>query len=169
MGNSVSGPVGNYLSVRPLQLGIYLSADTFWNFVAMATGAVVVLIASVQGSLPLFLVGFIALFVFSGVGNGSTYKMIPTIFRAKARLAVAGGAAEAEPDRQARRLAAALIGIAGAVGAFGGVLVNLAFRQFLTYQNGNAAYVSFIVFYALCFALTWVIYLRPSRQRLAGV
>ena len=108
--------------------------------------------------------------MFSGIGNGSTYKMIPAIFRAKARLAVAGGAGEAESDRQARRLAAALIGIAGAVGAFGGVLVNLAFRQsFLTYHNGNAAYLGFIAFYALCFALAWVIYLRPSRQRLAGV
>jgi NNP family nitrate/nitrite transporter-like MFS transporter len=50
------------------------------------------------------------------------------------------------------------------------VLVNLAFRQsFLTYHNGNAAYISFILFYALCFALTWVVYLRPSQQRLAGV
>ena len=38
-----------------------------------------------QKSLPLFLIGFIALFVFSGIGNGSAYKMIPAIFRAKAR------------------------------------------------------------------------------------
>jgi len=143
---------------------------TFWNFVAMAASTTAVLAASVRHSLPLFLLGFVALFVFSGVGNGSTYKMIPAIFRAKARLAVLGGASAAASDRQARRLSAALIGIAGAVGAFGGVLVNLAFRQsFLTYHNGNAAYIGFITFYALCFLLTWVIYLRRSRQRLAGV
>ena len=43
------------------------------------------LIASLQQSLPLFLVGFVVLFVFSGIGNGSTYKMIPAIFKAKSR------------------------------------------------------------------------------------
>lgn len=143
---------------------------TFWNFVAMTAGAVAVLVASVQRSLPLFLVGFIALFAFSGLGNGSTYKMIPAIFRARAALAVAGGAAPAGADREARRLSGALIGLAGAVGAFGGVLVNLAFRQsFLTYHNGNAAYLGFVGWYALCFVLTWLVYLRPSRNRLAGV
>jgi NNP family nitrate/nitrite transporter-like MFS transporter len=143
---------------------------TFWNFVAMATGATVVLVASVQHSLPLFLAGFIALFGFSGIGNGSTYKMIPAIFRARATLAVGAGADPAGADRDARRLSAALIGVAGAVGAFGGVLVNLAFRQsFLAYHNGNAAYIAFIACYALCFGLTWLVYLRPSARRLAGV
>ena len=40
-------------------------------------------------------------------------------------------------------MSGALIGIAGAIGAFGGVLVNLAFRQsFLSYKNGNAAYIA---------------------------
>jgi NNP family nitrate/nitrite transporter-like MFS transporter len=130
---------------------------TFWNFVAMAAGAVVVLVASTMRSLPLFLVGFVALFVFSGIGNGSTYKMIPAIFRAKA-------------GRDARRLAGALIGLAGAVGAFGGVLVNIAFRQsFLTHGTGEGAYLAFVAFYALCFGLTWAVYLRRSAGRLPGV
>ena len=56
-----------------------------------------VLVASYQKSLPLFLIGFILLFVFSGLGNGSTYKMIPTIFRSKAQAAVAAGADPAKP------------------------------------------------------------------------
>jgi NNP family nitrate/nitrite transporter-like MFS transporter len=143
---------------------------TFWNFIAMALGAATVLIASMQKSLPLFLTGFILLFVFSGIGNGSTYKMIPAIFRAKSRLKAEAGADAGTADRDARRLASALIGIAGAVGAFGGVLVNLAFRQsFLTYKTGNAAYGAFIAYYALCFAVTWWIYLRPSEKRLSGV
>ena len=42
------------------------------------------LTASLAGSLPLFVGGFLALFAFSGIGNGSTYKMIPAIFAAKA-------------------------------------------------------------------------------------
>ncbi|MEN3358728.1 MAG: transporter, family, nitrate/nitrite transporter [Mycobacteriales bacterium] len=143
---------------------------TFWNFVAMAGAAGLVLTASVQRSLPLFLAGFIALFGFSGIGNGSTYKMIPAIFRARAALAVAAGAEPGTASRDARRLSAALIGVAGAVGAFGGVLVNLAFRQsFLTYHNGNAAYGAFIAGYALCFGLTWFVYMRRSAGRLVGV
>jgi NNP family nitrate/nitrite transporter-like MFS transporter len=133
---------------------------TFWNFVAMAAGAGTVLLASRQHSLPLFVTGFVFLFIFSGLGNGSTYKMIPAIFRAK----------NPDDERQARRLATALIGVAGAIGAAGGVLVNLAFRQsFLEYKTGDEAYIVFIVYYALCFGVTWLVYLRSSARRLANV
>jgi NNP family nitrate/nitrite transporter-like MFS transporter len=162
---SLIRPLGGLLADR-----IGGALVTFWNFVAMAVGAGLVLVASIRNSLPLFLVGFIALFVFSGVGNGSTYKMIPAIFRAKSRLLVGQGADLTTSDREARRLAGALIGIAGAIGAFGGVLVNLAFRQsFLETGTGDGAYIAFIVYYALCFLLTWFVYLRPSPNRLSGV
>jgi NNP family nitrate/nitrite transporter-like MFS transporter len=132
---------------------------TFINFVAMAAAATTVLIASREHAFGLFVGGFVALFVFSGVGNGSTYKMIPAIFRAS------------KPSAdEARRLSGALIGLAGAVGAFGGVLVNVAFRQsFLTTKNGDAAYIAFIAFYGLCVVVTWAVYLRRSPRRLAGV
>jgi NNP family nitrate/nitrite transporter-like MFS transporter len=142
---------------------------TFWNFVAMAVGAAVVLAASRAESLPLFLLGFVLLFVFSGIGNGSTYKMIPAIFRAKAVSSIGAGADPAVADKRALRLSGAVIGIAGAVGAFGGVLVNLAFRQsFLSTGSGDGAYIAFIAFYAVCFAVTWAVYLRPSKHFLAG-
>ena len=60
-------------------------------------------------------------------------------------------------------------GLPLAVGAFGGVLVNLAFRQsFLSTGSGDRAYLAFIAFYAVCFVLTWVAYLRPG-SRLLGV
>ncbi|MGI8625918.1 MAG: nitrate/nitrite transporter [Geodermatophilaceae bacterium] len=138
---------------------------TFWNFVAMALAAAVVLFASLQHSLPLFLTGFIALFIFSGIGNGSTYKMIPAIFKAKAGDSIVAGADTIAAHSQARRLSAALIGLAGAIGATGGVLVNLAFRQsFLETDNGNAAYVGFLAFYALCFVVTYLVYVRPRRS-----
>jgi NNP family nitrate/nitrite transporter-like MFS transporter len=162
---SLVRPVGGALADR---LGG--AAVTFWNFVAMAAGASLVLVASLGKSLPLFLTGFILLFIFSGIGNGSTYKMITAILRSKADRAVVAGADHAVAEREARRLGGALIGIAGAVGAFGGVLVNLAFRQsFLSYKTGNAAYIAFIAFYALCFLVTWVVYLRSSPRRLAAV
>ncbi|MGX5657817.1 nitrate/nitrite transporter [Geodermatophilus nigrescens] len=142
---------------------------TFWTFIAMAAGAAVVFTASRVGSLPLFVVGFVLLFVLSGVGNGSTYKMIPAVFRTQAQQAVAVGGDPAAADRHALRMSGALIGIAGAVGAFGGVLVNLAFRQsFLTTGSGDAAYLVFIGFYAVCVLVTWAVYLRPT-SRMAGV
>jgi NNP family nitrate/nitrite transporter-like MFS transporter len=136
---------------------------TCWNFVAMALGAGVVWTASQVESLPLFVVGFVLLFVLSGIGNGSTYKMIPAIFRSQALQQVAeGGDAEAA-DRRALRMSGALIGIAGAIGASGGVLVNLAFRQsFMTTGTGDSAYLVFIAFYVVCVVVTWVVYLRPK-------
>ena len=55
-------------------------------------------------------------------------------------------------------------------GAFGGVLVNLAFRQsFLANKTADAAYIGFIVFYAICFAVTWFVYIRESPTKLEGV
>lgn len=150
---SLLRPAGGWLADR-----IGGARATLWNFLAMALAAAIVLIASGQRSLALFYIGFISLFALSGAGNGSTYKMIPAIFRAKA----------AEDD--ARRLANAVIGIAGAIGAFGGVLVNIAFRQsFLATKTGNPAYIGFIAFYLACMAVTWLVYLRPAARRLAGI
>ena len=63
-----------------------------------------------------------------------------------------------------------MIGIAGAIGAFGGVLVNLAFRQsFISTKSANAAYISFIAFYAICFVVTYLVYIRKSSKSLEGV
>lgn len=143
---------------------------SFYNFIAMALGAALVLSAALAKSLPLYLIGFIALFVFSGLGNGSVYKMIPAIFKAKAAANIAGGADFELEAVESQRLSGALIGVAGAIGALGGVLVNLAFRQsFLATKSANAAYIGFIVFYALCFVVTYVVYVRRSDSRLEGV
>jgi NNP family nitrate/nitrite transporter-like MFS transporter len=143
---------------------------TTWTFVAMAVAAATVLTASRKHSLPLFIVGFLLLFVLSGIGNGSTYKMIPAIFRAKSMSDVTAGADHAMSQHEARRLSAALIGLAGAIGAAGGVLVNLAFRQsFLASGTGDAAYLAFLAYYVICCAVTWRVYLRPSPSTLVGV
>ena len=100
------------------------------------------------------------LFILSGIGNGSTYKMIPAIFKAK----------HPGDEVTARRLSAAVIGIAGAIGALGGVLVNLAFRQsFLETKSADAAYIGFIAFYALCVLVTWAVYLRPGARTAGAV
>ncbi|GGW66154.1 nitrate/nitrite transporter [Streptomyces xantholiticus] len=131
---------------------------TLWNFVAMAAATGVVVAASVQESLSVFLIGFIALFVLSGLGNGSTYKMIPGIFQNKA---LAKGMTGETAAAYGRRLSGASMGLIGAVGAVGGLAINLAFRQsFQTAGTGTAAFVSFLAFYAVCSAVTWAVYLR---------
>jgi len=143
---------------------------TLVNFAAMACGAAIVLVASINKSLPLFLLGFVLLFILTGLGNGSAYKMIPAIFRAKAARAIGAGADAVAAERTARRKSRALIGIAGATGAFGGVGVNLALRHaFMTSKTGNSAYVAFIGFYVICLIVTWAVYLRPSSKRLGDV
>ncbi|MEU0087365.1 nitrate/nitrite transporter [Streptomyces sp. NPDC006274] len=131
---------------------------TLWNFVGMAAATALVVAASVQESLPVFLVGFISLFVLTGLGNGSTYKMIPGIFQNKA---LAKGLTGETAAAYGRRLSGASMGLIGAVGAVGGLAINLAFRQsFQTAGTGTAAFVSFLVFYAVCSAVTWAVYLR---------
>jgi NNP family nitrate/nitrite transporter-like MFS transporter len=150
---SLIRPVGGRLADR------YGGARiTLYTFVAMGAATAVLVAASMQRSLALFTAAFVALFVLSGLGNGSTYKMIPGIFQAKALARGLRGEAAAA---YGRRLSGASMGLIGAVGALGGVGINLAFRQsFLSYGSGTGAFVAFLVFYAVAFAVTWAVYLR---------
>ncbi|MET7692439.1 nitrate/nitrite transporter [Streptomyces sp. NPDC005483] len=133
---------------------------TLWNYVGMAAATAVLIAASMQKSLGLFTVAFVVLFVLSGLGNGSTFKMIPGIFHTKALAKGLEGEAAAA---YGRRLSGASMGLIGAVGALGGVGINLAFRQsFLSYGSGTGAFVAFLAFYAACFLVTWAVYLRRS-------
>nr|AQT39276.1 NarK2 [Streptomyces sp.] len=150
---SLIRPVGGWLADR------YGGAKiTLWNFVGMIAATGVIVIASMQKSLPLFTTAFIFLFVLTGLGNGSTYKMIPGIFQTKA---VAKGLSGEEAAAYGRRLSGASMGLIGAVGALGGLGINLAFRQsFLSVGSGTGAFVAFLAFYGVCFVVTWAVYLR---------
>jgi NNP family nitrate/nitrite transporter-like MFS transporter len=163
---SLIRPVGGWLSDK-----VGGTKVTFWNFVAMAASAGVVIYASGAKSLPVFVAGFIALFVFSGVGNGSTFKMIPGIYKAKAEAKVAAGELAADAaDDWARRLGGAVMGLVGAVGAFGGVLINFAFREsFLNAKSGTPAFVAFLAWYAVCFGVTYAVYLRRGAAARSSV
>ncbi|MET7993169.1 nitrate/nitrite transporter [Amycolatopsis sp. NPDC005232] len=158
---SLARPLGGRLSDR---LGG--GRVTFATFGLMALATVVLVLASSANSLGLFTVAFIVLFVLTGIGNGSTYKMIPAIFQVKARAAIDLGGDEAAELLKARRLSGALIGLAGAIGALGGLFINLAFRQsFADAHSGIPAFVGFLVFYAVCVGVTWVVYLRKPAVR----
>ncbi|MFI9722145.1 nitrite reductase small subunit NirD [Streptomyces sp. NPDC052396] len=128
-------------------------------FAAMAAAAGLIL-ATARAQLPAaFFAGFLALFVLSGIGNGSTYRMIPALQRAGTLAAIRAGADPHTAEATERRRTNALIGLAGAVGALGGVLINLAFRQsFLTSGNGDGAYAAFLALYLLCALLTVTVY-----------
>ncbi|PWI18084.1 MFS transporter [Streptomyces sp. Act143] len=152
---SLIRPVGGWLADK------YGGAKiTLYNYVAMAAATGVLIFASMEKSLPLFVTAFVALFILTGLGNGSTFKMIPGIFQAKA---LAKGLRGDEAAAYGRRLSGASMGLIGAVGALGGVGINMAFRQsFLSNGSGTGAFVSFLVYYALCFAVTWAVYLRRT-------
>ncbi|GAB3547246.1 NNP family nitrate/nitrite transporter-like MFS transporter [Actinopolyspora lacussalsi] len=128
---------------------------TSWTFGGLAAGTAVLLIASGVHSLPLFVTGFTVMFVLSGIGNGSTYKMIPTIFAEQAEREVTAGGDAGAAFRRAQRVSGAVIGIAGAVGALGGVGINLAFRISYAGETGSGipAFCAFLAFYALCVLL----------------
>ncbi|AXB47172.1 MFS transporter [Amycolatopsis albispora] len=158
---SLIRPVGGTLADR-----IGGAKVTLVTFGGMAVAAVGAIVASNAKSLAMFTVAFIVLFVLSGIGNGSTYKMIPAIFRAKAQSAIETGASETAELLRARRLSGALIGLAGAIGAIGGLFINLAFRaSFAGTGGGVPAFVAFCVFYLICAGVTWVVYLRREGVR----
>ena len=159
---SLIRPVGGWLSDR-----VGGTRVTFWNFVAMAVSSLICIWASAIESLAIFTIGFVLLFITSGIGNGSVYKMIPAVFRTKALAASEErGWDTSEALLWARRISGAVIGIAGAIGAFGGLLINLAFRSsFQTAGSGTPAFWSFVAFYAVCFVVTYVVYMRSRQGR----
>ncbi len=125
-----------------------------------------------QSWFPYFLGFFLCVFAATGVGNGSTYKMIPAIWRTEAERASAAGT----PERSAALLhatkqASAAIGVIGAVGAIGGFLIPIAFSSPWVDNPLSAtkgAFVVFTAFYVLCALVTWAVYLRrPSEARAA--
>ena len=155
---SLMRPIGGKLADR--FGGAKVTAATF---AAMFAGGGIVLTASISKLFPLFIVGFVWLFILTGIGNGSIYKMIPARFGSQAAARVAMGADPVQTAQVAKRRTRALIGLTGAVGSFGGVLVNLTLRQsFLSTHSGTRAYEGFIVYYALCLGITYFVYIRSD-------
>ena len=112
-----------------------------------------------------YVIGFIALFILSGIGNGSVYKMIPSIFEARSRSLQVS---ETARRQWSRSMSGALIGLTGAIGALGGVGVNLALRQsYLSSGTATAAFWAFGLFYVAASVLTWAIYVRRPLQATA--
>ena len=122
---SVARPLGGWMSDK--LGGERVTLAVFLGMVLATFGA----IAGVNGrSFPLFFGSFMLVFLLSGIGNGSTYRMIPTIFTRLGREEAARTGRPQEATRvDFKRRAAAVIGIAGAVGAFGGFLIQVVLRE----------------------------------------
>lgn len=152
---SLTRPVGGWLADR-----FGGARVTCAVFASLTTATAVAVWASHVHSLPLFTAAFIALLGLAGAGNGSTYKLIPVVFRDRAAREPGGGDAGPDPVR-ARRLVGAVIGVTGAAGALGGVGINLAFRfSFAEWASGVPAFIGFLLFYVVCLAVTQAVYVR---------
>ena len=114
---------------------------TLWTFAAMSLG-VVALIAGLPGRFGLVIGGLALLFVAAGIGNGSTFRMVPMVFRAG-------------------KEAAAVLGFASAVGAYGGFFIPKALGTAVSITGQpHAALWVFLAFYLSCLAITWWYYAR---------
>lgn len=135
---------------------------TFWVFIGMILSVLVVIWGLQNTSFTLFFAGFMALFFFTGVGNSSTFQMIPNIVRKEtARLYP-----EYSPDRQRRQAemeSAAIVAFTSAIGAYGGFFIPMAYGISIDATGSAlAALWTFIVFYVVCLGITWAVYTRPG-------
>ncbi|MDD4867180.1 MAG: NarK/NasA family nitrate transporter [Mycobacterium sp.] len=107
-----------------------------------------------------YVCGFMALFVLAGLGNGSVYKMIPTVFESRSHALDLG---DADRRRWSQATSGAVIGFVAAFGALGGVGINLALRQsYLVTGTDTMALWAFLLFYVAAGAVTWMRYVRRS-------
>jgi len=124
------------------------------SFAVLAMGAVGAVVGLRTHSFTTFFGSFLVLFLGAGVGNGATYRMIPAVFRA-------GVSPERLPT--ARKTAAGCIGIAGAVGAYGGFLIPRGFAMAkATYGSLVPALWVFVAAYVLMAATTYAVYARKG-------
>jgi MFS transporter, NNP family, nitrate/nitrite transporter len=177
---SLSRPLGGWLSDR-----VGGARVTLVSFLGMGVLTVVAIVGVERHSFTLFFASYMAIFLLAGMGNGSTYRMIPSIFSALGRRQAAERGRDLERTLlDHKRQAAAVIGIVGAVGAFGGFLIQVVLRQA---SLGVAALVKaaetpaqkaavahahadwsvsalwvFVGAYAVLGAMTWFFYLRRS-------
>jgi NNP family nitrate/nitrite transporter-like MFS transporter len=119
-------------------LGIKDQPNAFWGFFAM----------------------FLILFFATGVGNASTFQMIPIIMREElARLMP--GVTPAQRLRQAEKESAAIIGFTSAIAAYGAFFIPKAYGTSISVTGGPAAALwGFLFFYITCALVTWFYYTR---------
>ncbi len=160
-------PVGGWLADK-----VGGARVSFWNFIAMTLGVVGVLqflpFGEYRGNLVGFFVSFMLLFITTGIGNGSTFRMIPVIFMDEAmeKAMDKGPEAQAAAVKEGNKQAAAVLGFTAAIGAYGGFFIPKSYGTSIAMTGSpHAALVGFIAFYLSCIAVTWWFYSRKGAQR----
>ncbi|HVP67974.1 MAG TPA: NarK family nitrate/nitrite MFS transporter [Anaeromyxobacteraceae bacterium] len=160
-------PVGGWLADK---LGG--ARVTLWNFFAMAVFALGVLAfvphGPGTGSFAGFLAMFLLLFLTSGIGNGSTFRMVPVMFLTLHERLAAGHGQEAlnRSRRDAAKESAAVIGFTSAVAAYGAFFIPRAFGTSMKATGSPAAaLIGFVAVYVTCIALTWWFYARRTAEQ----
>ena len=144
---------------------------TLWNFVVMIGAVFGVLnflpVGGEGGSFYGFLAMFMLLFITTGIGNGSTFRMIPVIFRTHHERASVGASAEAKElaMKNAGKESAAVLGFSSAVAAYGAFFIPKSFGTSMAATGGPemALYV-FIGYYVSCIFVTWWWYSRKNAE-----
>jgi MFS transporter, NNP family, nitrate/nitrite transporter len=156
---SFSRPFGGWVSDK-----VGGAKITMYVFGAMAVASALIMASLQVKSFPLYLISFLLLFVLTGIGNGSTYRMIPSIFSAEAKkYASEHGLDLTESVASARRQAGAAIGVIGAIGAAGGYLLQQALRlSNINFGSMAPAFWSYAAAFLVMAAVTWFCYLRSS-------
>lgn len=157
-------PVGGWLADK---LGG--ARVTLWNFAIMIAAVVGVLhfmpSEGNPGDFRGFLAMFMLLFITTGIGNGSTFRMIPVIFMTERLRAVQGQAADvlAQARKDAAKEAAAVLGFSSAIAAYGAFFIPKSYGTAIGMTGRpDAALYCFIVFYVACMAITWWNYARKA-------
>ncbi|WP_427965519.1 nitrate/nitrite transporter [Altererythrobacter sp.] len=133
---------------------------TFWVFVGMMLAVVGIVYFLEAGSWWGFLGMFIAMFFLTGVGNASTFQMIPIIMRQEVPKLMPELKGP-ELTRQAEKESAAIVGFTSAVAAYGAFFIPKSFGSSIEMTGTPmAALWGFFIFYGSCAALTWWAYTR---------
>ncbi|WP_062079072.1 MFS transporter [Demequina globuliformis] len=143
------------------------SRITIIAFVLMAGAGLLAVEGIRQESLGFFFVSFLALFLLTGIGNGSTYRMIPSIFN---RLRDVKGDGSEASVLDFKRQSAGAVGIISAIGAFGGFAIPFVYKYSREWFDGSIvpALQLYIGVFLVMALLTWILYVRKG-ARMAGV